>query len=183
MDAIAARETVPLLRCVQLGDESSAVGQSSKKARKSAGLDPFLPFAGRVDLIFPGRDEQRKARGLRIVRPGRCALSGERRGERPPVACARAPGVDPKPAHQLRDPATWPAEPEVPAPNADRFQAAYAHLCKVAPDSPRATIAAQILTVAAAANSDPFNAGRARLLRQQVLFRLSQGRSLRPPGD
>ena len=69
----------------------------------------------------------------------------------------RAPSVEPKPARQLRDPATWPAEHSVPAPlDADRFQAAYAHLCKVAPDAPRATLAAQILTVAAAANSDPF---------------------------
>jgi hypothetical protein len=70
---------------------------------------------------------------------------------------ARAPSVEPKPAHQLRDPATWPAEPEVPAPiDAARFQAAYAHLCRVAPDSPRAALATQILTAAASAQIDPF---------------------------
>jgi murein DD-endopeptidase MepM/ murein hydrolase activator NlpD len=70
---------------------------------------------------------------------------------------ARAPSAEPKPAHQLRDPATWPAEPEVPAPiDATRFQASWAHLCRVAPDSARAALAAQILTAAAAAKSDPF---------------------------
>jgi len=69
----------------------------------------------------------------------------------------RAPGVEPKPAHQLRDPATWPAEPEVPAPiDGTRFQAAYAHLCGVAADSPKAALAPQILTAADAAKSDPF---------------------------
>ncbi len=81
-------------------------------------------------------------------------------GTRPALARpwpARAPSVEPKPAHQLRDPATWPAEPEVPAPiDAARFQAAYAHLCRVAPDSPRAALATQILTAAAAAQIDPF---------------------------
>jgi Peptidase family M23 len=70
---------------------------------------------------------------------------------------ARAPSAEPKPAHQLRDPATWPAEPEVPAPiDATRFQAAYAHLCGVAADSARAALAAQILTAADAAKSDAF---------------------------
>jgi hypothetical protein len=70
---------------------------------------------------------------------------------------ARAPTVEPKPAHQLRDPATWPAEPEVPGPiDATRFRAAYAHLCNVPVDSPRAALAAQILTAADAAKSDPF---------------------------
>jgi hypothetical protein len=70
---------------------------------------------------------------------------------------ARAPSVEPKPAHQLRDPATWPAEPDVPTPiDAVRFQAAYAHLCGVASDAPRALVATQILTAADAAKSDPF---------------------------
>jgi hypothetical protein len=70
---------------------------------------------------------------------------------------ARAPSVEPKPAHQLRDPATWPAEPDVPAPiDATRFQAAWAHLCKVTADSPRGALAAQILTAADTAKSDPF---------------------------
>ena len=71
---------------------------------------------------------------------------------------ARAPTVEPKPAHQLRDPATWPAEPEVPAPiDAVRFQAAYAHLCGVRRRRrPGRLLAAQILTAADAAKSDPF---------------------------
>jgi len=69
----------------------------------------------------------------------------------------RAPTAEPKPAHQLRDPATWPAEPEVPAPiDAVRFQAAYAHLCGVAADAPRALLASQILSAAEVAKSDPF---------------------------
>ncbi|HVV49464.1 MAG TPA: peptidoglycan DD-metalloendopeptidase family protein, partial [Polyangia bacterium] len=70
---------------------------------------------------------------------------------------ARAPSVEPKPAHQLRDPATWPAEPDAPAPiDAAKFRAAYAHLCNVPVDSPRAALAPTILTAAAAAKSDPF---------------------------
>jgi murein DD-endopeptidase MepM/ murein hydrolase activator NlpD len=70
---------------------------------------------------------------------------------------ARAPSVDPKPAHQLRDPATWPAEPQVPGPiDVTRFQAAYAHLCRLEPDAPKAALAQQILTAADAAKSDPF---------------------------
>jgi murein DD-endopeptidase MepM/ murein hydrolase activator NlpD len=82
-------------------------------------------------------------------------------GARPALAArpwpTRAPTVEPKPAHQLRDPATWPAEPDVPAPiDAARFQVAYAHLCGVAADAPRAALAAQILNAADAAKSDPF---------------------------
>ncbi len=70
---------------------------------------------------------------------------------------ARQPAVEPKPAHQLRNPATWPAEPEVAAPiDSVRFQAAYAHLCGVEADSPTASLAPQILAAAAAAKSDPF---------------------------
>jgi murein DD-endopeptidase MepM/ murein hydrolase activator NlpD len=70
---------------------------------------------------------------------------------------AREPAVEPKPAHQLRNPATWPAEPEVPAPiDAARFLAAYAHLCGVEADSPTTAIAPAILTAADAAKSDPF---------------------------
>ncbi len=70
---------------------------------------------------------------------------------------ARAPSVEPKPAHQLRNPATWPAEPEVPAPiDGARFQAAYAHLCVAAGDSPLVALAPQILAAADAAKVDPF---------------------------
>src|SRR5450755_2126937 len=70
---------------------------------------------------------------------------------------AREPAVEPKPAHQLRNPATWPAEPELPAPiDAARFRAAYAHLCGVETDSTKASLAGQILTAADATKSDPF---------------------------
>jgi murein DD-endopeptidase MepM/ murein hydrolase activator NlpD len=70
---------------------------------------------------------------------------------------AREPSIEPKPAHQLRNPSTWPAEPEVPAPlDGERFRAAYAHLCGVPADSSIAAIAPQILTAADTAKSDPF---------------------------
>jgi len=69
----------------------------------------------------------------------------------------RAPGVDPTPAHQLRSPSTWPLEPQVPAPiDAARFATAYAHLCGAEPTSTKAALAAQVLTAAQAADSDPF---------------------------
>jgi hypothetical protein len=78
---------------------------------------------------------------------------------------AREPAVEPKPAHQLRNPATWPAEPEAPAAplDADKFQAAWAYLCGVAPDSTIAALAPKIIAAATAAKSDPFTlAGLAR---------------------
>ncbi len=69
----------------------------------------------------------------------------------------RAPAVEPKPAHQLRTPATWPAEPAVPAPiDAAKFQAAYAHLCNLDATSAKAAVAAQVLAAAQTAGSDPF---------------------------
>jgi murein DD-endopeptidase MepM/ murein hydrolase activator NlpD len=69
----------------------------------------------------------------------------------------RAPAAEPKPAHQLRTPSTWPAEPDAPAPvDAAKFTAAYAHLCGVDPTSSRGAIAGQVLTAAQAGNSDPF---------------------------
>jgi murein DD-endopeptidase MepM/ murein hydrolase activator NlpD len=93
--------------------------------------------------------------GATAVVAGALCLTGNAAFARPWTP--RAPGVEPKPAHQLRDPATWPAEPNVPAPlDAARFQAAYAHMCGVAEDSPKAALAAEILTVATAAKSDPF---------------------------
>jgi murein DD-endopeptidase MepM/ murein hydrolase activator NlpD len=70
---------------------------------------------------------------------------------------AREPGVEPKPAHQLRNPATWPAEPAVAAPiDAERFRTAFAHLCGVESDSPTTALAPAILTAADVAKSDPF---------------------------
>src|SRR5579884_652790 len=69
----------------------------------------------------------------------------------------RAPAAEPKPAHQLRNPATWPAEPAAPAPiDAAKFQAAYAHLCNLDATSSKAAIAAQVLAAAQTAGSDPF---------------------------
>src|SRR6478672_10655570 len=66
----------------------------------------------------------------------------------------RAPGVEPKPAHALRTPATWPAEPEPPAPiDAAKFTAAYAHLCGVDAASSKAAVAGQLLTAAQAGKS------------------------------
>src|SRR5262245_8026699 len=70
---------------------------------------------------------------------------------------AREPSVEPKPAHQLRNPATWPAEPDAPAPLEEaKFTAAWAGLCGVAPDSATAALAPKILAAAATAKSDPF---------------------------
>jgi murein DD-endopeptidase MepM/ murein hydrolase activator NlpD len=69
----------------------------------------------------------------------------------------RAPAVEPKPAHQLRTPSTWPAEPDAPSPvDPAKFTAAYAHLCGFDPSSSKAAVAGQLLTAAQAGNSDPF---------------------------
>src|SRR5947208_14817927 len=71
---------------------------------------------------------------------------------------AREPAVEPKPAHQLRNPAKWPAEPESPAAPLDemKFRLAWASLCGVASDSATGALAPKILAAAAAAKSDPF---------------------------
>ncbi|HXU61222.1 MAG TPA: M23 family metallopeptidase [Polyangia bacterium] len=69
----------------------------------------------------------------------------------------RAPSVEPKPAHQLRNPTSWPAEPPAPSPiDAGKFQAAYAHLCGLDATSSRADLSADLLKAADAADSDPF---------------------------
>jgi murein DD-endopeptidase MepM/ murein hydrolase activator NlpD len=69
----------------------------------------------------------------------------------------RAPAVEPKPAHQLRTPTTWPAEPETPVGiDPAKFTAAYAHLCGLDPSSSKAALATQLLSVAQAGHSDPF---------------------------
>lgn len=84
-------------------------------------------------------------------------------GAREPDALAkkpwepRRPSADPVPAHQLRDPATWPAEPTAPAVvDPVRFQAAYARLCNLAPESPGATLANDIAEISAQHQVDPF---------------------------
>jgi hypothetical protein len=71
----------------------------------------------------------------------------------------REPTVDPKPAHQLRNPtATWPAEPDAPAPiDEARFTAALAYLCNAKADAPAmVSLAPKLLAAATAAKSDPF---------------------------
>jgi hypothetical protein len=70
---------------------------------------------------------------------------------------AREPAREPKPAHQLRNPSTWPAEPALPAPiDPTKFQQSFAHLCNVDVDSRVAALAPQILQAATAASTDPF---------------------------
>jgi hypothetical protein len=69
----------------------------------------------------------------------------------------RERSAEPVPAHQLRNPATWPAEPAAPTPlDVEKFQAAYAHLCGVDGASPAAALAVKIAAASTAANSDPF---------------------------
>ncbi|HMF42776.1 MAG TPA: M23 family metallopeptidase [Polyangia bacterium] len=71
---------------------------------------------------------------------------------------AREPAVEPKPAHQLRNPAKWPAEPEQPAAPLDemKFKLAWASLCGVSSESATGALAPKILAAAKTANSDPF---------------------------
>src|SRR6476646_6666446 len=71
---------------------------------------------------------------------------------------AREPSVEPKPAHQLRNPTRWPAEPDAPAAPLDamKFTLAWASLCGVTSDSSTGALAPKILAAAAAAKSDPF---------------------------
>ncbi|HXI59628.1 MAG TPA: M23 family metallopeptidase [Polyangia bacterium] len=77
----------------------------------------------------------------------------------------RRPPVEPVPAHQLRDMATWPAEPPSPAPvDESRFRESFAYLCGVAADSATAAFAGDILTNAAEVAVDPF------LLASLVLY-------------
>lgn len=70
---------------------------------------------------------------------------------------ARAPSVEPKPAHQLRSISTWPAEPNPPdVIDPDKFQAAYAHLCAADADGLIAAVAPDVLAAAKAEAVDPF---------------------------
>ena len=70
---------------------------------------------------------------------------------------ARTPSVEPKPAHQLRNLATWPAEPATPTEIDDaRFHAAFAHLCSVDADGKVAAMSGDVLAAARAAGVDPF---------------------------
>ncbi len=69
----------------------------------------------------------------------------------------RAPTVEPKPAHQLRTLATWPAEPAVPVEIDDaRFHAAFAHLCGADVDGAIAALSTDVLAAARDAGVDPF---------------------------
>jgi murein DD-endopeptidase MepM/ murein hydrolase activator NlpD len=70
---------------------------------------------------------------------------------------ARRPALEPKPAHQLRTIATWPAEPASPAEiDEPRFHAAFAHLCGVPDSSAVAALAPAVLSAARDASVDPF---------------------------
>jgi hypothetical protein len=70
---------------------------------------------------------------------------------------ARQPSVEPKPAHQLRSVATWPAEPATPPEIDDaRFHAAFAHLCSVDLDGAVAALSGDVLAAARASAVDPF---------------------------
>jgi hypothetical protein len=88
----------------------------------------------------------------------------------------RHPPVEPVPAHQLRDTATWPVEPAAPAPvDPDRFRDAFAYLCKVEPSSPTAGLADAVLTNATQAAVDPF------LLSALVLIQSNCNPNLKSP--
>jgi hypothetical protein len=70
---------------------------------------------------------------------------------------ARQPSVEPKPAHQLRSIATWPAEPATPDEiDGARFHLAFARLCAVDPDGAVADLADGVLAAARAEAIDPF---------------------------
>jgi murein DD-endopeptidase MepM/ murein hydrolase activator NlpD len=70
---------------------------------------------------------------------------------------AREPSVEPKPAHQLRNVATWPAEPATPAEiDPEKFRVAFARLCAVDPDGAVAELAAPVLAAARVEEVDPF---------------------------
>jgi murein DD-endopeptidase MepM/ murein hydrolase activator NlpD len=70
---------------------------------------------------------------------------------------ARKPSVEPKPAHQLRNVATWPAEPATPADiDEQKFHVAFARLCAVDPDGAVADLAGPTLAAARAEGVDPF---------------------------
>ncbi|HVU51979.1 MAG TPA: M23 family metallopeptidase [Polyangia bacterium] len=69
----------------------------------------------------------------------------------------RRPSVEPKPAHQLRNVATWPAEPAAPAEiDEAKFHLAFARLCAVDPDGAVADLAGPTLAAARAEGVDPF---------------------------
>ena len=70
----------------------------------------------------------------------------------------REPSHPPNPAHQLRSSSYWPAEPSVPdGIEPVKFQQAYAHLCNLATNAPRAALASKILEVATSTSTDPFS--------------------------
>jgi murein DD-endopeptidase MepM/ murein hydrolase activator NlpD len=70
---------------------------------------------------------------------------------------AREPSVEPKPAHQLRNLTTWPAEPSSPSEiDEARFRVAFARLCVVGETSPVAALAPDVLRAATDSEIDPF---------------------------
>src|SRR4051812_20445637 len=69
----------------------------------------------------------------------------------------REPPAEPQPAHQLRTPSTWPAEPASPEVVDDaRFRAAFARLCKVDEDGAVAALSHDLLAAARENTVDPF---------------------------
>src|SRR5579872_1695690 len=69
----------------------------------------------------------------------------------------RRPPVEPAPAHQLRDVATWPPEPLTPtAIDEIKFHESFAYLCNVADDSPIAGLGGDVLARATDVGVDPF---------------------------
>jgi murein DD-endopeptidase MepM/ murein hydrolase activator NlpD len=69
----------------------------------------------------------------------------------------REPSVEPKPAHQLRNVTTWPAEPPSPAEiDEARFRVAFARLCVVEETSSIAALAPDVLRAARDSEIDPF---------------------------
>jgi murein DD-endopeptidase MepM/ murein hydrolase activator NlpD len=72
---------------------------------------------------------------------------------------AREPPVEPKPAHQLRDPGTWPPEPASPdIIEEGRFREAFVHMCTPRKDHEEtvAALAPVTLKAARAESIDPF---------------------------
>jgi murein DD-endopeptidase MepM/ murein hydrolase activator NlpD len=69
----------------------------------------------------------------------------------------RHPPRELQPAHQLRNPATWPAEPIAPTDiDPVRFRASLIHLCGGRGEAAAASVSDDLLAAAGAANVDPF---------------------------
>jgi murein DD-endopeptidase MepM/ murein hydrolase activator NlpD len=86
------------------------------------------------------------------------SLAAAQAGARPWTA--RRPEHDLPPAHQLRDPATWPPEPQLAGDiDPERFRAALVHLCGARGAEVAAAVAGDLLAAADEAHVDPFLLG------------------------